>query len=50
MEYREVGIWDGMEVGSCDGMEGGKESAHWMLLDIMESRGYIYVIGVVVSG
>ena len=39
-----------MEAGSCDGMEGGKKSADWILLEIMESRGYIYVIGVVVSG
>ena len=26
------------EVGKCDGMEGGKESAIWMLPQIMEKR------------
>ena len=30
------------EVGDCDEMEGGKESAHWTLLGIMEKpRGYL---------
>ena len=32
------------EAGNRDGMEGGKESAHWALLEIMEKpRGYLEV-------